>query len=82
MAIKLAIRTLFTPSDGIPYFPDAAISSWRDECSKELSTRWNATDKVARKGVKFRDGNYARAHDWDARLTYNGRRKGNENGHF
>jgi len=59
-----------------------AVSSWRDECSKELATHWNATDKVARKGLRFRDGNYARAHDWDARLTYNGRSKGNVNGYF
>jgi len=58
------------------------VSSWRDDCAKELATHWNATDKVARKGLKFRDGNYARAHNWDAKLTYDGRRKGNVNGYF
>ena len=65
-----------------PHSSTPAISSWRDDCAKELSTHWSATDKVARKGLRFRDGNYARAHDWDARLTYDGRRRGNENGYF
>jgi len=59
-----------------------AVSSWRSDCDKELASHWAGTDKVARKGVKFHDGIYARAHDWDARLTYNGRRRGNINGRF
>jgi len=59
-----------------------AVSCWRDACDKELATHWAATDKVARKGVKFRDGVYARAHNWDPRETYNGRRRGNTDSHF
>ena len=75
-------KILVQPSNIPSAIVFSAVSSWRSDCDKELASHWAGTDKVARKGVKFHDGIYARAHDWDARLTYNGRRRGNINGRF